>query len=125
MSAMMFEVTVESSFRASHAVRLPTGEMEPIHEHDWQVSVIFVGTTLNDDGMLIDFELVRERLLAILAPLRGSNLNDHPALGGRPASAERVARRIFELLDDADWSEATLRRVTVREAPGCAATFCN
>ncbi len=125
MSAMMFEVAVESCFRASHAVRLPTGEMEAVHEHDWRVTVAFAGTTLSADGMLVDFELVRERLSAILAPLRGTNLNDHPALGGKPASAERVARRIFELLDDADWSDATLRRVTVAEAPGCVATFCN
>lgn len=125
MSAMMFEVAVESCFRASHAVRLPTGEMEPIHEHDWQVSVVFAGATLNGDGMLVDFEVVRERLSAILAPLRGTNLNDHPALGGKPASAERVARLIFESLDHANWSEATLHRVTVREAPGCAATFSN
>lgn len=125
MSAMMFEVAVESCFRASHAVRLPTGEMEPIHEHDWQVSVVFEGATLNDDGMLVDFELLRERLLAVLAPLRGTNLNEHPALGGKPASAERVAQRIFELLDDVNGSQATLRRVTVREAPGCSATFSN
>lgn len=125
MSVMMFEVAVESCFRASHAVRLPTGEMEPIHEHDWQVSVVFEGTTLNGDGLLVDFELVRERLLAILAPLRGTNLNEHPALGGEPASAERVARRIFESLDDVNWSQATLRCVTVREAPGCSATFRN
>lgn len=125
MSAMMFEVVVESSFVASHAVRLPTGEMEPIHEHDWQVSVVFEGPTLNGDGMLVDFELVRERLLAILAPLRGTNLNEHPAWGSKPASAERVAQRIFELLDDVSGSQATLRRVTVREAPGCSATFSN
>lgn len=119
----MYEVAVEVGFSASHAVRLPNGEMEPLHSHDWLVTVVFQGTDLDDDGLLVDFVAVQERLTGILQPLEGANLNDHPFLEGRAASAEHIARRVFTLLGEGERTAARLEKVIIREAPGCSASY--
>jgi len=119
----MFEVRVERTVRAAHAVRLPDGAMEPLHEHDWRVTVILRGPKLGEDGFLVDFCFVRQEMDRILAPLIGENLNEHSFLAGMPPSAEALAQRVFEALDSLDWRGPELAGVAVVEAPGCSAIF--
>ncbi len=119
----MFEVRVERTVRAAHAVRLPDGAMEPLHEHDWRVTVILRGPQLGKDGFLVDFCFVRQEMDRILDPLTGANLNEHSFLAGMPPSAEAVAQRVFEALDRLDWHGPDLAGVAVVEAPGCSAIF--
>lgn len=119
----MFEVTVQACFRAAHAVRLASGEMETPHEHDWEVEVFFEGPTLDDRELLVDFVVVQDRLRRAVQPLQGADLNRHVLLAGASPTAENVAHRLFEELGAHDWRPARLCRVTVREAPGCAASY--
>ncbi len=119
----MFEVRVERTVRAAHAVRLPDGAMEPLHEHDWRVTVILRGPKLNDDGFLVDFCLVRQEMDRILEPLTGVNLNEHAFLAGIQPSAEALAQRVFESLAPLDWRGPKLAGVAVAEAPGCSTIF--
>lgn len=97
--------------------------MEPLHEHDWCVEVVFRGPKLDTGGMLIDFTSVQDQLNKIIARMDGTNLNENIILAGRPSSAECVARALFSLLNTGDPRQGTLRRVVVHEAPGCSAAF--
>ncbi len=97
--------------------------MEPLHEHDWRVTVILRGPELGKDGFLVDFCFVRQEMDRILDPLTGANLNEHSFLAGMPPSAEAVAQRVFEALDALDWCGPELAGVAVLEAPGCSAVF--
>ncbi len=119
----MFEVRVERTVRAAHAVRLPDGTMELLHEHGWGVTVILRGPELGKDGFLVDFCFVRQEMDRILDPLIGANLNEHPFLAGVLPSAEALAQRVFEALDPLDWHGPELAGVAVVEAPGCSAIF--
>lgn len=120
---MVYEITVESSFIARHGIRLPDGAVEPSHEHDWHVTARFVGPDLNPCGLLVDFDAVKAALDAVLAPLRGADLNQAPALDGLNPTAECVARTIFEHLFEKCRRDERLFSVTVTEAPGCAAVY--
>lgn len=119
----MFEVKVQSSFKAVHAIRLPNNELEPLHEHNWRVEVTFAGPQLDDNGVLIDFVAVQKDLDSVLDSLNGTNLNEHPFLAGKPSSAENVARRLFETISARNDRRAKLKEVQVQEAPGCSAIF--
>ncbi len=119
----MFEVRVERTVRAAHAVRLPDGTMEPLHEHNWRVTAILRGPELGKDGFLVDFCFVRQEMDRILDPLTGANLNEHAFFDGMPPSAEAVAQRVFEALDRLDWRGPELAGVAVVEASGCSAMF--
>jgi 6-pyruvoyltetrahydropterin/6-carboxytetrahydropterin synthase len=120
---MVYEITVESSFVARHGIELPNGTVEPAHEHDWHVTARFVGSGLDSCGLLVDFDVVKAALDAVLAPLRGADLNHAPALDGLNPTAEFVARTIFEDLFEKCGRDERLFSVTVTEAPGCSACY--
>lgn len=119
----IYEVKIESSFKASHAVRDGDGKFEPAHEHDWQVSAKFRSGKLNDAGMVVDFLVVKAAMDEIFAELKGINLNAIAGLPTTGATAELLAREIAMRLSSALDDEATLYCVKVCEAPGCSAAF--
>ena len=120
----MYEVAVQGSFCATHQVALPDGAMEPLHGHDWGVTAVWGGRQLDECGIVVDFDEVRRLLTGLLAELNHTSLNEHPWFGGLSASAERVARVVFERLESGLGSAGpALVSVTVSEAPNCSATY--
>jgi len=111
----LYEVSVESCFRARHAVALPDGGMEDPHEHDWRVRAVFRSDRLSDDGFVVDFVAVQKALGETTDVLAGADLN---AVLGRPASTERVAKHLAAAVSDRCDGLYCLR---VGEAPGCEA----
>lgn len=124
----MYEISVQTEFAAAHALMI-AGEREPIHGHNWHVTVTLAGPTLDADGLLCDFHAVERALGAIAARLKNTNLNDvAPFAGGElNPSAENVARAVADELrrglGDTLGGRAEVAAVRVTEAPGCAATY--
>lgn len=122
----MFEITVEADFSAAHALSV-AGIREPVHGHNWHVTVTLAGEELDDDGLLCDFHTVHDALLGIVKAFDNQNLNDHPAFRENNPSAERVAQHIAaELNERVGAALHPLARVTavrVTEAPRCTATY--
>lgn len=134
----MYELTVESTFAAAHAIRIGTGSpdgptLEPLHGHNWHVTATIAGSKLDADGLLCDFHTVEGALREITGRFHNRNLNDlppfAPVTGGRGVNptAELVARQIATELREMVVAalEPAVRLVSVRvtEAPGCAATY--
>ena len=63
----MFEVSVEQSFAAGHALRNYKGACENVHGHNFKVRVTLEGGGLDSTGLLVDFldvkQSMRPRLL--------------------------------------------------------------
>ena len=51
----MFEVTVEQTFAAGHALRNYHGKSEDVHGHNYRVRVNVEGQQLDSIGLLFDF----------------------------------------------------------------------
>ncbi len=120
----MYEVAVQGSFCATHQVALPDGAMEPLHGHDWRVTALWGGRQLDERGMIVDFDEALRSLTGLLAELDHTSLNEHPWFGGVSASAERVARVVFERLESVlGPAGQALVSVRVSEAPNCSATY--
>jgi len=51
----MFEVTVEQTFAAGHALRNYRGKCENVHGHNYRVRVTVQGDQLDATGLLVDF----------------------------------------------------------------------
>lgn len=122
----MFEITVEGTFAAAHALVI-SGVREPVHGHNWHVTVTIAGRELDADGLLCDFHTVEDVLREVIGPFHNGNLNDTPPFDRMNPSAENVARHIgqamHEGLDAALSPHAAIASVRVTEAPGCAATY--
>ncbi len=87
----MFEVTVEHSFAAGHALRNYKGKCENVHGHNYKIQVTVRGETLDHAGMLTDFVELKRLLRHISEPLDHVFLNDiEPFIEWNP-SAEYIA----------------------------------
>lgn len=118
----MYELSVQRVFSAAHALLLG-GRREPLHGHDWRVTIVVAGTNLDRDGLLCDFHALEAALDAVIAPLSNANLNEVEPFTRVNPSAEQVARHIADRLAPSLPSSVRLARVSITEAPGCEATY--
>lgn len=94
---MPFWLSAEAGFSAAHT--LPdAGECARVHGHNWRVRVtVRVGDDVLDaSGMGLDFRRLERIAQDAVADFEHRLLNDLPALGDRPPSAEHLSRLVFE-----------------------------
>jgi len=118
----MFELSVERTFCAAHAISIG-GRREPVHGHNWRVSVTVAGETLDSDGLLCDFHVIERVLDGVIEPMHNADLNRVQPFTSVNPTAEQVARHIAAAIAPGLPGHAALRSVSVAEAPGCVATY--
>jgi 6-pyruvoyltetrahydropterin/6-carboxytetrahydropterin synthase len=94
----MFEVSVEQTFAAGHALRNYKGACENVHGHNFKVQVTIAGARLDDTGMLVDFLDVKQSMREVIARLDHVFLNDIPPFDVKNPSAENIAEYFYEEL---------------------------
>jgi 6-pyruvoyltetrahydropterin/6-carboxytetrahydropterin synthase len=94
----MFEVSVEQTFAAGHALRNYKGRCENVHGHNFRVRVTIEGERLDDTGLLVDFLDVKKSMGDIIARLDHVFLNDIPPFDVKNPSAENIAEYFHEEL---------------------------
>ena len=126
----MYEIAINRTFSAAHAIRLYDGSLEPLHGHDWSVEVTVASDDLDDIEVVMDFHQLEQSLDALLARWHNRNLNAcEPFAGDGPQglavnpSAERVARCVGEHVAQSLPDHVRLVTVRIGEAPGCVATY--
>jgi 6-pyruvoyltetrahydropterin/6-carboxytetrahydropterin synthase len=87
----MFEVTVEQTFAAGHALRNYKGKCENIHGHNFRVQVVIEGQRLDETGLLVDFIDVKQTMRGIIDRLDHVFLNDIAPFDVKNPSAENIA----------------------------------
>ncbi len=118
-----YELRVRADFVASHQIRLPDGEMEPSHEHEWRVDVYVEGESLDDDGLLMDFTDLKRRLTDITGGLNESCLNEHAAFAAVCPTTERLAKLIHGGVALGLPDAIRITKVRVHETPDCSASY--
>jgi 6-pyruvoyltetrahydropterin/6-carboxytetrahydropterin synthase len=94
----MFEVSVEHTFAAGHALRNYRGKCENVHGHNYRVRVLVRGEKLDHVGMLADFVELKRLLRAISEPMDHVFLNDMPPFNELNPTAENMAWYICQKL---------------------------
>jgi 6-pyruvoyltetrahydropterin/6-carboxytetrahydropterin synthase len=94
----MFEVSVEQTFAAGHALRNYKGACENVHGHNFKIQVTIEGQELDQTGMLVDFLDVKQSMREVIARLDHKFLNDVPPFDVKNPSAENIAEYFYEEL---------------------------
>ncbi|MBZ5727581.1 MAG: 6-carboxytetrahydropterin synthase QueD [Acidobacteriia bacterium] len=92
----MFEVTIEETFSAGHALRNYHGKCENVHGHNYRCQVTMEGAELDSIGLLVDFVELKRVTHAVLDRMDHQWLNEFPPFDALNPSAENMARYIFE-----------------------------
>ena len=116
----MYELMVEESFDAAHALRGYEGPCENLHGHTWKVQVAIQGEKLNKIGLLEDFKTIKTKLKSVLAELDHKLLNDVKPFDQENPSSENLSRIIFEKLKK---EFKSISKVSVWESPTSSATY--
>jgi len=74
----MFEVTIEETFAAGHALRNYKGKCENVHGHNYRCQVSLAGETLDEIGLLVDFVELKKAVHAVIDRMDHQWLNDLP-----------------------------------------------
>lgn len=121
-TSAMYELQIESRFSAAHALRIG-GASEPLHGHDFHITLTVAGETLDSDGLLCDFHTIEEALHLIAGRFHNRSLNETAPFDKVNPTAELVAKHIADELGAMLPPEVTLVSVRLTESPGCAAVY--
>lgn len=122
----MFEIFVEETFAAGHALRGYKGKCENVHGHNYRVRVTLEGETLDSVGLLYDFVHLKRVIQQVIRVLDHRFLNEFPPFDSVNPSAENLAKYFYEQaaaqLPEAE-NSVRIASVTVWETDTTAATF--
>ena len=118
----MFELRIRRTFAAAHAIVM-AGVREPMHGHNWEVTVAVAGDTLDADGLLCDFHLLEKALDETIRPFMNRSLNETAPFDRVNPTAELVAQHIAQAVAARLPIEVRVKEVRVVEAPQCEACF--
>ncbi len=120
----MFEVSVEYSFAAGHALRGYKGKCENVHGHNYKVQVTVGGEKLNSIGLLMDFVELKAAIKCLVERLDHRFLNELSPFDKVNPSAENLAKYFSEGLEPQVRAQRLrLCSVTVWETDVTSATF--
>jgi 6-pyruvoyltetrahydropterin/6-carboxytetrahydropterin synthase len=92
----MFQVSVEETFSAGHALRGYKGKCENVHGHNYRVRVTVEGSQLDNIGLLCDFAHLKQALREVIAILDHQFVNDLEPFKTVNPSAENLAKYFYE-----------------------------
>jgi 6-pyruvoyltetrahydropterin/6-carboxytetrahydropterin synthase len=118
----MFEIFVEHTFAAAHALRNYKGKCENVHGHNYRVQVGLEGSELDETGLLFDFAELKKRLRATSEYLDHQFINELKPFDHVNPSAENIARFIYDEIQR-ELKTASLAYVRVWETDTSCAVY--
>jgi len=119
----LFTVTAQTSFTAHHQLTPATGQTEPLHNHNWVVRSAVAAEKLDESGLVVDFHRLEAKMKEVVSPLDGARLEELACFEGVNASAENVAKYIYDKLEPLLPFRVKLQYVEVCEAADCLAKY--
>ncbi|SRR5579875_3285107 len=118
----MFEVCVEHTFAAAHALRNYKGKCENVHGHNYRVQVAIEGRELDSNGLLYDFADLKSSLRGASEYLDHQYLNELKPFDEINPSAENIAKFICDEIQK-DVKTVSIAYVRVWETDTSCATY--
>ena len=110
----MFEITIEETFAAGHALRNYRGKCENVHGHNYRCHVTVEGEMLDEIGLLVDFVELKRAVHAVLDRMDHQWLNDFPPFDVLNPSAENMAKYIYDEVNGSLKTKEGVRVASVR-----------
>lgn len=120
----MFTLGIKDSFAAAHKIVGYKGKCEELHGHNFLVEVFISGEKLGDDGLLVDFKILKDCLKDVLNDLDHKYINEIKFFAERASSAEYIAMYIYEAFKERiTGKDVLLKEVRVWESEKAWAAY--
>ena len=115
---------MRETFAAAHRIELYHGKCEQLHGHNFRVDALFEGHHVGEEGMLVDFAVLKAMLRQIVADLDHKYINDIPFFKETASSSECLAFYIYGRLAEAAGKEnVAVKEVRVWESDSAYAAY--
>jgi 6-pyruvoyltetrahydropterin/6-carboxytetrahydropterin synthase len=120
----MYEVIVEQPFSAAHFLKDYPGKCAQIHGHNYRVQITVEGEALNELGMVVEFEVIKQALKPWIDRFDHGFLNEIPPFDVLQPSAENLAKFFHDEVARAlDGTSARVSYVRLFETEKCSAGY--
>ncbi len=120
----MYEITITRSFSAAHVLKDIGGKCEGLHGHNFVVEVSLAAPSLNKEGLLLDFRILKEWTDEILDELDHKYLNELTSFINLNPSAENLARFLHDRVNEkVGGQNIEVSCVTVWESENAKASY--
>jgi 6-pyruvoyltetrahydropterin/6-carboxytetrahydropterin synthase len=120
----LYELKIVTHMAAAHQLREYEGRCENLHGHNWKIEVCVTGKKLAENGLLIDFKLVKGATARLLEELDHTFLNDLEPFKSVNPSSENIARHIYQSLSrELNNQNVKVSEVTAWESDTACATY--
>ena len=120
----MYEVTIKQSFSAAHMLNEIGGACEKLHGHNFVVEISICSIVLSEEGILIDFRILKQWADEILKEFDHKYLNDISYFKDTNPSSENIARYIYDRISEkVKKINLDVSRVTVWESEDARASY--
>lgn len=119
----MFEISVDETFAAGHALRGYRGKCEKVHGHNYKVQLMVEAERLDSVGLLMDFTDLKRLLHAAIERLDHQFLNDVPPFDVLNPTAENMAKYFYDEIAPHLPAPARLAAVKIWETDTSTAAY--
>jgi 6-pyruvoyltetrahydropterin/6-carboxytetrahydropterin synthase len=119
----MYTLTIKEHFDAAHALIGYPGQCKNLHGHTWDIEVSVRGNRLDEVGIVYDFKDLKANLMSILDDYDHKFLNEVPPFDEINATAENLARVIYEQMELLLPEGIELVEIAVWESPIAKLTY--
>jgi 6-pyruvoyltetrahydropterin/6-carboxytetrahydropterin synthase len=120
----MYELKIITQFAAAHQIRGIEGGCERLHGHNWKVEVFVSGDKLDENGLLIDFRVMKDKTEALMEELDHKFLNELEPFTTLNPSSENVSRYVYEALSrQLNTDTIRISKITVWESDSACASY--
>ena len=122
----MFEIFVEETFAAGHALRGYRGKCENPHGHNYRLRITLQGAELDQTGLLYDFVHLKQVIHTVMEGVDHKFLNDQAPFDKLNPSAENIAKYFYDEVSRqmaASQNGASIIRVDIWETDTTRASY--
>lgn len=94
----MYKIMAEASFSAAHQLPKHPGKCRNFHGHNWRVQAVVGAELLDDQGMVVDFAVLKKALGELCDRFDHLLVNEVVPFDRIPPTAENFARLFFDEL---------------------------
>ena len=124
MGGSVYEVTIKQSFSAAHMLNEIGGTCEKLHGHNFVVEISICSIVLSEEGILIDFRILKQWADEILKEFDHKYLNDISYFKDTNPSSENIARYIYDRISEKVKKRSLdVSRVTVWESEDARVSY--
>ena len=124
MGGSVYEVTIKQSFSAAHMLNEIGGTCEKLHGHNFVVEISICSIVLSEEGILIDFRILKQWADEILKEFDHKYLNDISYFKDTNPSSENIARYIYDRISEkVKKRNLDVSRVTIWESEDARASY--